>query len=99
MEHSAEEIKKHVKIYIAVFAALAFFTIVTVAVSYLHLPVFQAVAVALVIATIKGSLVACFFMHLISEKQVIFSVLLLTAVFFIALMLLPVLTSGHSHVA
>lgn len=99
MGHSAEEVKKHVKVYIAVFVALAFLTLVTVAVSYLHLPLFQAVAVALFIATIKGSLVACFFMHLISEKQIIFSVLLLTVVFFIALMLLPVFTSGHPHVA
>ncbi len=99
MEHSTEEIKKHVKVYIAVFAALAFLTVVTVTISYLHLPVFQAVLVALVIATIKGSLVACFFMHLISEKQIIFSVLLLTVVFFTALLLLPVFTSGHLHVA
>ncbi len=99
MEHSTEEIKKHVKVYIAVFAALAFLTVVTVAISYLHLPIFQAILVALVIATIKGSLVACFFMHLISEKQIIFSVLLLTVVFFAALLLLPVFTSGHPHVA
>lgn len=93
MENFSEaEIKKHVKIYISVFAALAFLTVVTVAVSYLHLPLPQAIWVALSIATIKGSLVAMFFMHLISEKQVIFSVLILTVVFVAALLLLPVLS-------
>lgn len=87
--HSQEEIKKHVRTYIAVFAALAFLTVVTVAVSYLHLPIGPAVAVALVIATIKAALVICFFMHLISERHIIYWILALTVVFFVALMLLP----------
>ena len=72
------DMKKHVKIYISVFAALAVLTLVTVAVSYLKLPLRQAVLTALAIAAVKGSLVAAFFMHLISEKQIIFSVLALT---------------------
>ena len=91
MEHlSQDEIKRHVKIYISVFVALAFLTFVTVAISYLHLPLRQAVLVALFIATIKGSLVALFFMHLISEKQVIFAVLIFTAIFAATLLALPV---------
>jgi cytochrome c oxidase subunit 4 len=45
-----------------------------------------------VIATIKGSLVACYFMHLISEKKLIFTVLILTVIFFLGLLLLPVFT-------
>ena len=94
MEHaSPEAIKKHVKIYIAVFATLAALTVVTVAVSYLHLPFQKAVAVALIIATIKASLVALFFMHLISEKWVIFSILAVTFFFFLHLLILPVLSS------
>jgi caa(3)-type oxidase subunit IV len=48
--------------------------------------------VALLVATIKGTLVACYFMHLISEKKLIYAVLALTAVFFIALLALPVVT-------
>ena len=35
---------------------------------------------------------ACYFMHLISEKKLIYAVLGLTVVFFIALLALPVLT-------
>ena len=93
MEHlSPEAIKRHVKIYIAVFAALAFLTLVTVTVSYLRLPPLKAIVAALLIATIKGSLVACFFMHLISEKQVILSILIFTFIFFLGLLLLPVLS-------
>jgi cytochrome c oxidase subunit 4 len=93
-DHAAE-IDRHVRVYIIVFVALMVLTIVTVAISYLHLSVPVAVAVALLVAGVKGSLVACYFMHLISEKKLIYAVLLLTIVFFVALLALPALT--HSN--
>ena len=95
--HDAAEIDRHVKVYITVFVALMALTIITVAISYLHLPPAMAIAVALFVATIKGSLVACYFMHLISEKKLIYAVLLLTAVFFVALIALPVFTVGNTY--
>jgi cytochrome c oxidase subunit 4 len=88
----AVDIDKHVRIYITVFVALMVLTIVTVAVSRFHLPIPIAVTVALLVAIIKGSLVACYFMHLISEKKLIYAVLAVTAFFFVALMVLPVVT-------
>jgi cytochrome c oxidase subunit IV len=90
--HSAEEIDKHVRGYIIVFVTLLAATIVTVAVSYLHLEVHYAVALALTIALFKASLVGLFFMHLISEKQLIFVVLGFTVVFFFVLLFLPIFT-------
>ena len=90
-DHAAD-IDRHVRVYVTVFVALMVLTIVTVTVSRFHLPVPIAVTVALIIATIKGSLVACYFMHLISEKKLIYAVLALTVVFFVALMTLPILT-------
>jgi cytochrome c oxidase subunit 4 len=88
----AVDIDKHVRIYISVFVALMVLTIVTVAVSRFHLPIPLAVTVALIVAIIKGSLVACYFMHLISEKKLIYAVLAITAFFFVVLMVLPVVT-------
>jgi cytochrome c oxidase subunit IV len=88
----AIDIDRHVRVYITVFVALMVLTIVTVVVSRFHLPVPIAVTVALIVAVIKGSLVACYFMHLISEKKVIYAVLALTIVFFVALMALPIFT-------
>ena len=90
------DIDRHVRVYITVFVALMVLTLITVAVSYLDLSISTAVTVALLIATIKGSLVACYFMHLISEKKLIYAVLILTAAFFVALLLLPVLTVSDS---
>ena len=93
-ELSHEEVKRHVKIYFRVFSALAILTLVTVTVSYLHLPVLPAIIIALLIAFFKGSLVAGFFMHLFYEKRLIFIVLALAVFFFLFLLLLPALTSA-----
>ena len=95
-DHAAD-IDKHVRVYITVFVALMVLTIVTVAVSRYHFPVPIAVTIALIVATIKGSLVACYFMHLISEKKLIYAVLALTVAFFAVLLALPVLTYSDGY--
>src|SRR5687767_650342 len=95
-DHAAD-IDRHVRIYITVFVALMALTLITVAVSYLDLSTPMAIAVALFIATIKGSLVACYFMHLISEKKLIYAVLAITVFKFVALMILPVLTHNNGY--
>ncbi len=92
---TAEEIRKHVKVYIGVFVALAALTIITVGISYMHLSPVWAISFALIVATVKGSLVACYFMHLISERAIIYWVLLICFVFFLHLLFLPVATSSH----
>ena len=91
--HDHADIDRHVRIYITVFVSLMVLTLVTVAISRVHLPLALAVSAALVVATIKGTLVACYFMHLISEKKLIYAVLLLTVAFFVVLLALPVLTT------
>lgn len=97
-EHAAhEDVSKQMGKYYAVFVALLCLTAVTVGVSYLKLARPYAIAVALVIASVKAGLVAAVFMHLISEKKVIFAVLLLTALFFVILLALPNLTVFEHH--
>jgi len=85
MSSHAPDIKKEVRTYILVFVGLLALTIVTVAVSYLHLNIKGAVILALIIATIKASMVACYFMHLISEKKLIYIILIFTFIFFLSL--------------
>lgn len=93
-DHHEMEVDRHVRAYMLVFVALMALTIITVAVSLLHLPTGAAIAVALLIAGVKGSLVACYFMHLISERKLIYVVLLFTVFFFFACLLGPVLTNA-----
>ena len=94
MNHSPEAVQKQVKLYVRVFLALGILTVLTVGVSYLHMPLSIAIAVALFIACIKASLVAAFFMHLSSEKKIILALLVLAVAFFFVLLLWP---SWHSY--
>ena len=64
-------------------------TAVTVGISHIHLPFTFAVILALVVASTKASLVGLYFMHLISEKTAIYLTLLLTAVLFVFLIVIP----------
>ena len=86
---TSEEIKHHVKTYVIVFVALAFLTIVTVAISYLDLGVGASVALALGVASDKGALVASYFMHLIDEKITFYWTLIVPVALFLILMFLP----------
>ncbi len=94
-------IKEHhhsnVKSYLLVFGALMVLTVVTVAVSWLHLPITAAVIVALAVATVKASLVAAFFMHLRSERVLIYGLLGLTVFFMALLFILPISDSAASY--
>jgi cytochrome c oxidase subunit IV len=96
-EHSSpEEFKKHLGKYYVVFVALLCLTAITVGVSYLRLNRPLAITIALIIATVKAGMVAGVFMHLISEKKVIYAVLILTAAFFLLVLLLPSFTTFES---
>ena len=93
MQHAdPAEMKKHIRTYLMIGAALYLGTIITVGVNQVHLAVPLAITVALIVATVKGSLVASVFMHLSHEKKWIYGSLLLTVVFFIVLLFLPLLT-------
>ncbi len=92
-ESEAAHVREHVRVYLVVFIALAVLTVVTVAISYLHLPTVLAISVAMVVASVKAGLVAGYFMHLVSEEKVILWLLLLCVAFLVALMVLPVGTT------
>jgi cytochrome c oxidase subunit IV len=92
MHSDAAAVKKSVRNYMIVFVSLLVFTVITVSVSRLNLGVPIAITVALVIAAMKGSMVAGVFMHLSDEKRWIYGALLLTVVFFIVLIFVPFFT-------
>ena len=92
MHSNAEEVQQHIKTYLMIGGALLVATVITVAVSYVHLGTAGNIALALIIATIKASLVAAIFMHLNHEKAWIYGSLVLTVMFFAVLMLIPFFT-------
>jgi len=88
-----EATRKTIRLYIAIGAALLIFTGLTVGANRLHLAVPAAITVAILIATMKGSMVASVFMHLSHERRWIYGSLLLTVIFFIVLMSVPLFTT------
>ena len=86
--------KHHIRVYFVIFGSLAVLTALTVLVSYMHVATRLAVIVALTIATIKASLVAGYFMHLIDEKKIIYSILALTILFFFFMVMIIYSTTG-----
>src|SRR6266550_3173311 len=92
----SHDISKHIKVYVGVFLALLLGTILTVTMYYIHFErMAVTITIALFIATIKASLVAGFFMHLISEKKAIYAILLATVFFFAGMMYLTVWARGE----
>ena len=55
-----------------------------------------AVAIAMLIAGVKGTLVACYFMHLVSERKALYSILVLCVLFFVMLLFLPAVTTNET---
>ena len=102
MHADVESVKKSVRTYMMIGGALLLFTGITVAANLLSLSVPAAITLALIIASIKASMVAAVFMHLNHEKRWIYGSLLLTVAFFIVLMSIPLFTTMDSigtHVA
>ena len=91
-DNDNEHIQEHIKVYLTVFGALGVLTVLTVSASYLNVSTTEAIFLALTIATLKASLVAGYFMHLITEKQTIIWILTLTFIFFLFCMFIPMIT-------
>jgi cytochrome c oxidase subunit 4 len=89
--HDQAHFAEHVRRYLYVFYALLAGTVITVLASYIPFGnhAFN-IAVALVIACCKAFLVAGFFMHLISERKMIYGLLVFTVFFFAGLMVLTI---------
>jgi len=90
MSDHTDDISKHVRGYLIIGGTLIVGTVLTVLASYIDLGHHWNIVLALVIASAKASLVALYFMHLISEKTMIYLVLGFTTFFVAGLMFLTI---------
>ena len=87
--HAHEDFRQHVRRYLFVFYALLFGTLITVGASYIPFGNHAInIGVALFIASGKAFLVAGYFMHLISERKMVYGLLACTGFFFTGLVFL-----------
>ena len=94
-EQHTDHFAHHIRRYLLVFVALIIGTAFTVWASYIHFPSREInIGVALLIACCKAFLVAGYFMHLVSEKKMIYGILGFTVFFFCGLMALTLWSFG-----
>ena len=91
--HMQEEHHSGVARYVIVFVALLVLTVVTVWTGRMHLPNWG-LALALLIATTKGSLVALYFMHLVDHKGANRLVFGVSVLFVLLLLFFPLADLG-----
>jgi caa(3)-type oxidase subunit IV len=86
-EQELQDVKKHVQQHVMIAIGLAIGSITTIWTSQtdFHHGFGLNVALTLVIAAVQAFLVAAYFMHLLSEKKVIYCFLVFTAVFFVVM--------------
>ncbi|MGO8795771.1 MAG: cytochrome C oxidase subunit IV family protein [Candidatus Sulfotelmatobacter sp.] len=84
--HSTSEKSSPLKLYFGIWATLLILTFATYKVAYVELGPFNSV-VALVIATIKATLVALFFMHVWHASEKLTKLVVIAAIFFLMLLL------------
>ncbi len=90
MSSDTQYLNQEIKKYYNVFGGLLIFTVITVALSYIHVNTVVSVTIALIVATTKASLVASIFMHLAHEQKAIYLIMGMTAFFFTGMLLLIV---------
>ena len=86
-------IHEEMKLYLYVFGALMLLTLTTLGITSFDLAYSRASILAISVATIKASLVACFFMHLLGEKKYLFMILHVPLVALLALLIGIALTN------
>lgn len=87
---SVESIKKEIRGYVVIFIGIVSLSLTAVLLYYLNLPLMAAVLLTLLIVGVQVFLAAGYFMHLITEKKlVLYIVLALTAIFVLAVLVLP----------
>ena len=92
-----QHVEKHVRQYLIVFAALLVLTVLTVLASRIDIGITGGIILALIIASVKGTLVAGVFMHLFSDRRkLIYVVLIYTGIFLLVLFLLTSLSFGDT---
>jgi cytochrome c oxidase subunit IV len=85
-EQDLKDVKRHVQQHIIIAIGVALGTIMTIWTSQTNFGSFSLnVAITLGIAAVQAFMVAAFFMHLLSEKKMIYCFLVFTAVFFVVM--------------
>ena len=93
---SSHNLEHSKSLYFKILIVLFILTVTTVGVSYIEFGSMAiGIAVGLLIASVKGFLVAGNFMHLLDEVKLIYWILILSVIFFIFVFFIPLLWDAN----
>ena len=93
---SSHNLEHSKSVYLKILIILFVLTITTVSVSYIEFGSLAiGIAVGLLIASVKGFLVAGNFMHLLDEVKPIYWILILSSIFFMFVFFIPLLWDAN----
>jgi caa(3)-type oxidase subunit IV len=82
-----DDVRRHLRQHVIIAVGIAIGTILTIWTSQTNFgKQWLNITLTLTVACVQGFFVAAFFMHLLSEKKMIYSFLVFTAIFFVVLM-------------
>ncbi len=93
-DNNSRALQQETRRHLLVFGAVALGTILIVLSSFAPLATGVKIPVVLAVAIAQAALVTGFLMHLITEKRMILSSLVLTGILFVALIFLPILSEA-----
>lgn len=86
-EKDLQDVKRHVRQHVLIAIGLAIGTLLTLFTSQHDFGSHGVnIAITLAVASVQAFMVGGFFMHLLSEKKMIYSFLIFTAIFFVVMM-------------
>lgn len=91
MSSNEQDVSKMVAVYKKLFALLAIITALGIGIAFVHLPVWVALLIALAIIAVKSKVVIDLLKHLIVGRNLILILFGLTGIFFVAVIILPLL--------
>ncbi len=88
MVTQSQTIDQEIRQYRTIFVSLIVLTAVSVGIHYMGLPLGINIILVLIVAAMQAALSVCYLMHLISEKKLIYTVLIFTVFFVLSMIFL-----------
>ncbi len=96
MQPSTQDPLPMIKIYRKLFIALTVLTVIGIFFAYTHTPLWVLVSVSFALIALKANAVISAFKHLIEARKFILVLFGLTGIFFLSLLVLPILNQINS---
>jgi caa(3)-type oxidase subunit IV len=98
-EKDLDDVRRHVRQHVIIAVGIALGTLLTIVTSQVNFGSSALnIGLTIAVACTQAFFVAGFFMHLLSEKKLIYAFLIFTAVFFAVMMIITTVAHMHTNI-